>query len=140
MRTLICPTSILDDARAFAARVPDGAGMFSRACGPTATETIDDGDGGTIVTTTPTGDVTHYLSHYTVPDHYLAAFLPYRSWQQDESGEWQYTQYEGDVPRLLDELGISPAEQAAALGILSQIDISDQSAEAACARLGIVML
>lgn len=121
MRTLICPTSILDAARAFAARVPDGAGMFSRACG------TDE-------------DVTHYLSHYTVPDHYLAAFLPYRSWQQDESGEWQYTQYEGDVPRLLDELGISPAEQDAALAILAQLDISDQSAEAACARLGIVML
>lgn len=127
MRTLICPTSIIDAARDFASRVPDGAGMFSRACGTTDPESGE--------TTT-----THYLSHYTVPDHYLAAFLPYRSWQQDEEGEWQHTQCEGDVPRLLDELGISPEEQADALAILAQLDISDQSAEAACARLGIVML
>lgn len=123
MRTLICPISIIDDARAFAARVPDGAGMFSRACG-----TYDPETGETAVT--------HYLSHYTVPDHYLAALLPYKSY--DEEGV--PTEYEGDVPRLLEELGISPEEQADALAILAQLDISDQSAEAACARLGIVML
>lgn len=127
MRTLICPTSILDAARAFAARVPDGAGMFSRACG-----TTDPESGETTIT--------HYLSHYVVHDHYLAALLPYKSWYQDDDGELQYTQYDGDVLGMLDALSIEGDDVADALAVLGTLDISDQSAEAACSRLGVVML
>lgn len=127
MRTLICPAEIVDDARTLAARVPEGVGMFSRPCG-----TIDPDTGETVIT--------HYLSHYVVHDHYLAALLPYKSWYQDESDELQYTQYEGDVPRLLDALSIEGDDVADALAVLGTLDISDQSAEAACSRLGIVML
>lgn len=125
MRTLICPVEIVDDARELAGRVPEGVGLFSRPCG-----TLDE-DGVPVVS--------HYLAHYTNEAGYLAALLPYKSYDEEDE-EGVPTEHEGDVPRLLEELQVTPEEEADALAILAQLDISDQSAEAACARLGIVML
>ena len=125
-RTLIVPAAIADAARAACAGLawPGGSGMFTTPL-------------------SPTGEVppTHYISAGVIEEPF-ADLLPLTSVTYDEEGMPSIETRPGNIGltvQLAGDAGL-PITEAEVSALLAAVDVSDQVAEDALARLGLKII
>lgn len=125
-RTIIVPASVAEPARAACAGLagPGGSGMFTTPL-------------------SPTGEVppTHYISSGLIEEPF-ADLLPLTSVSYAEGGTPSVETRPGNVAltvQLAADAGL-PITEAEVAALLAAVDVSDQAAEDALARLGLKII
>ena len=125
-RTIIVPASIAESARAACAGLagPSGSGMFTTPLSPTGE-----------------APATHYISAGMIEEPF-ADILPLTSVTYDEEGMPSIETRPGDIAltvQLAADAGL-PITEAEVSALLAAVDVSDQVAEDALARLGLKII
>lgn len=125
-RTIIVPASIADSARAACAGLagPGGSGMFTTPLSPTGE-----------------APPTHYISSGLIEQPF-ADLLPLTSVTYAEDGTPSIETRPGNVAltvQLAADAGL-PITEAEVSALLAAVDVSDQAAEDALARLGLKII